>query len=329
MSAPHLHHTLAHTVPPLLGHPPPARAVHRLHGSTKKGVHRLTLDDHTTVITYLWHPTQDHWPTTHQAHAHTDPFSHASGPDLFLAAHRKLSDLGVRVPHLHALDASRPHHPGTLAVLEDIPGPTLEQHLTQDPTTTRPVLDRLAHTLRTMHAHTGPTFGKVAHLAQGHTPTAATCHDLVLHRALDDLQHAAQRDERLHPHHHRLTHTLHTLAGRITPRTEHSLIHGELGPDHVLVHTHGTPVLIDIEGLMFFDVEWEHAFLRLRFGPHHTHLATRPLDQARTDLYTLALHLSLVAGPLRLLEGPYPDRDTMLAIAEHNLHAALATPTPH
>jgi hypothetical protein len=35
------------------------------------------------------------------------------------------------------------------------------------------------------------------------------------------------------------------------------------------VDQHQDPVLIDIEGLMFFDVEWEHAFLRILFGEHN------------------------------------------------------------
>ena len=60
---------------------------------------------------------------------------------------------------------------------------------------------------------------------------------------------------------------------------------------------------------MFFDVEWEHAFLRLRFGEHYRWLHTNGLDEQRLTFYTLAMHLSLVAGPLRLLDGDFPDRD--------------------
>jgi hypothetical protein len=101
-------------------------------------------------------------------------------------------------------------------------------------------------------------------------------------------------------------------------------VHGALGPDHVLVDGLGAPVLIDIEGLMFFDAEWEHAFLRLRFGPHYRWLRPAALDDERLDLYSLALYLSLVAGPLRLLDGDFPDREPMLAIAEHNLRRCLA-----
>ena len=38
----------------------------------------------------------------------------------------------------------------------------------------------------------------------------------------------------------------------------------------------------------------------------------------------LAMRLSLVAGPLRLLDGDFPDRAFMQEIAEHNAKEALA-----
>jgi hypothetical protein len=82
----------------------------------------------------------------------------------------------------------------------------------------------------------------------------------------------------------------------VRPRTDHRLIHGELGPDHVLVDGDGQPVLIDIEGLMFFDLEWEHVFLELRFGEHYRALRPGGLDEGRRRFYRLAMHLSLIAG---------------------------------
>ncbi len=117
---------------------------------------------------------------------------------------------------------------------------------------------------------------------------------------------------------------LRRLAARVAPRAEYSLVHGELGPDHVLIDTDGRAVLIDIEGLMYFDAEWEHVFLRLRFPEHYDALRRPDLDPARLDLYALAMRLSLVAGPLRLLDGDFPDREVMRGIAEHNLGRALA-----
>lgn len=110
----------------------------------------------------------------------------------------------------------------------------------------------------------------------------------------------------------------------VSPRTEYGLIHGELGPDHVLVVDHGEPVLIDIEGVMFFDVEWEHAFLELRFGDDYRHLKATDLDDDRMRLYRLAMYLSLVAGPLRLLDGDFPHRESMHAIVDGNIVRTLA-----
>lgn len=46
------------------------------------------------------------------------------------------------------------------------------------------------------------------------------------------------------------------------------------------------------------------------------------LDENRLALYMLAQRLSLTAGPLRLLDGDFPDRTFMKNISEHNLKEA-------
>lgn len=43
----------------------------------------------------------------------------------------------------------------------------------------------------------------------------------------------------------------------MTGREAYGLVHGELGPDHVLVTPAGEAVVIDFEGLTYFDVEWD------------------------------------------------------------------------
>jgi hypothetical protein len=113
------------------------------------------------------------------------------------------------------------------------------------------------------------------------------------------------------------------LAAAVRPRTEYAVVHGELGPDHVLVDARGNPVVIDIEDLMYFDVEWEHVSLRIRLHDAYRSLRVDGLDENRLALYLLAQRLSLTAGPLRLLDGHFPDRAFMTGIAEHNLKKAL------
>jgi hypothetical protein len=64
---------------------------------------------------------------------------------------------------------------------------------------------------------------------------------------------------------------------------QYGLIHGELGPHHVLVAPSGEPAMVDIEGLTFFDVEWEQAWLQMRFGDAYSALNPVELDPNRLE----------------------------------------------
>lgn len=300
--------------------------VSRLRGGSKKGVYRLAFDDDSTAIAYIWDDAENYWPTPHADGAgdHADPFSHASGIDLFQAAAKRLAALGIRTPRIHLADRSGSHYPADIAVVEDVPGENLETLLLRDPRGMEATMARLAEALDAMRQDTGPGFGKVALIDSGGISRGTTCEHVVLGRALHDLAESASRDPRIARVRDRLENVVRALASAVRPRSEYGLVHGELGPDHVLVDGLGRPVLIDIEGLMFFDVEWEHAFLRIRFGEHYRRLHGRGLDQQRLAFYLLAMRLSLVAGPLRLLDGDFPHRDAMTGIVEHNLREALA-----
>lgn len=297
----------------------------RLRGGSKKGVYRLAFDDGSTAIAYVWGSAENYWPTDQadDPDDHADPFSHASGIELFEAAHRRLETLEIRVPQIYWTDGSKEHHPADVALVEDVRGGTLEGLLEHDPKGAERTMARLAEALETMRRDRRPGFGKVAFLDHGGSSEGRSCEQVVFDRALDDLAEASSRDTRMAAARDRLEDVARELAAAVRPRSEYGLIHGELGPDHVLVDGRGHPVLIDIEGLMYFDVEWEHAFLRIRFDEHYHRLRSTVLDERRLRFYSLAMRLSLVAGPLRLLDGDFPDRAFMRDIAEHNLQQAL------
>jgi hypothetical protein len=300
-------------------------AVDRLRGGSKKGVYRVRLDGTRTpsVIVYSWAEAENFWPGAHEADP-ADPFAPASGLVPFLTAQRSLGSLGARVPQVLLADDSRRRYPADVAVVDDISGGTLEALFESDPTRAAGALRELVAILEMMHRHQTRQYGRVDLLERGGSASGISCKRRVLDRALRDLDEAAGRDGRIAAAGAALRHRLQELADRVSPRTEYGLIHGELGPDHVLVDAGGHPVLIDIGGLMYFDVEWEHVFLQLRFGERYAALVRPDLDPQRLDLYMLAMRLSLLAGPLRLLDGDFPDRAFMQEIAEHNAKEALA-----
>jgi hypothetical protein len=294
--------------------------VRRLRGSSKKGVYRLDFEDGTAVIGYVWSPAENYWASAPRSAAdeRPGPFSDATGPDLFATAHTLLRSLGVRVPELYALDQSRARLAADVALVEFVAGASLESRLDSGAPEAREVVRRLRESLGVMHGHRHPRFGRV-----GCPEPGGTCEGVVLERALGHLAEAAGRLPRISAARPRLEQKLRDLAAAIEPRCQYGLIHGELGPDHVLVDDAGRPVLVDIEGLMYFDVEWEHAFLEMRFKGHYRLLRATALDERRMRLYRLAEHLSLVAGPLRLADTDFPDRDFMVEIAMAHADRAL------
>lgn len=287
--------------------------VQRVAGGSRKGVYRLTLDGGDTVIAYRWDPAENFWADAPGDPA--DPFSAGVGLDLFEAGHARLTALGLRVPEIYLID-------GNLAIVEDFPGEQLEELFHRDPAAAEPVMERLRADLAVLRAHRAPAYGRVSWVdAGGRPPVSAERAALAFgRRCLDE---AAGRDRRIADARPRIADELLARADAVAPRSEYAVVHGELW-GHVLIDPDGMPVLVDIEDIMYFDAEWEYVFLRIRLGDNYHHLAAEGLDPARMALYHLVQRLSLTAGPLRLLDGDYPNREFMAGIAERNLRHVLA-----
>jgi len=279
-------------------------AVTRLEGGSTKGVYRVALDDGSTTLAYRWHPDENFWPA--RTEIDVGPFQQDAGRASFVSRNRQLTALGVRVPAVFHVDES-----ADIALVEDLSGGTLEELIERDAAAGQIALEKLGAMLHRMHSHTAAVPGP---------PTER----FITERGRRALATSAARVPRIAAVEEQLAYELSVRSEAVRPRAEHGLIHGEIGPDHVMVDAAGEPVLIDIEATRFFDVEWEHAFLELRFGPHYPMLRTVPLDPARLQLSRLVEYLSLVAGPLLLLDGDFPHRDFMLEIAEVNADRALA-----
>jgi hypothetical protein len=301
-------------------------AVDRLPNGSKKGVYRVTLDDGASAIVYVWNADEDYWdgllPDGHDDPS--NPFAHASGLDYFERATGRLAAAGARSPRLLLADRSRRLYPADIAVAEDVRGGTLEALLERDPAAGRRTLARLAEMAGRMHGYRSPVFGRVAWIDGGGTPPGMTCEQAYLERSLVNIATAAARDDRAADGEAALSEKLRSLFAALEPRAEFGLVHGELCAEHTLVGADGEPVLIDIEGLMYTDIEVEHCWMRMRFGPHYEALRNPALDPRRMAYYQYVMHLDLVGGPLRIAQGDFPNRDWMLEVADYHLRQALA-----
>lgn len=301
-------------------------AVDRLPGGTKKGVYRVTLDDGTSTIVYVWNAEEDYWdgllPEGHDDRS--NPFAHASGIEYFKGATHRLEEVGARSPRLFLADDTKNLYPADIAVVEDIRGGTLEALLERDPDAGRQTLAQLSDMLRRMHTYRAPAFGRVAWIDGGGAAPNTTCEQAYLERSLVNIATAVARDARAAESEGLLEDKLRELHAAVEPRSEFGVVHGELCAEHTLVGPDGEPVITDIEGLMYTDVETEHCWMRMRFGPHYDALRNPDLDPRRVNYYQYVMHLDLVGGPLRIAEGDFPDRKWMLDTAASHLQRALA-----
>ena len=298
--------------------------VERFTTGSKKGVYRLTLDDGSTIVLYVWHPDENFWPLPPRSDP-DDPFTDATGVDLFEAAYQRLVGIGVGTPVVHVIDRSHALYPADLALLEDVRGGTLEGLIERD----RAAADRpnamLREALTAMRHDISMSFGKVAVVDAGDGVADRAAAEVILRRSLGHLAEAAGYEPRLDAARHAIEAKLRDLAGAVRPRIGYVLIHGELGADHVMLDETGAPLLIDIEGLAYFDIEWEYVFLKIRFRENYAALAADDLDPDRMRFYQLAHHLSLVAGPLRIASvGDFHDTAFMRELADEHTARALA-----
>ncbi|SDO95528.1 aminoglycoside phosphotransferase family protein [Actinacidiphila guanduensis] len=318
--------TLAPVMREVFGTDRRTTTVDRLLNGSKKGVYRVTLDDATSTIVYVWNADEDYWdgllPDGHDDPS--NPFAHASGIDFFDGATHRLEAVGARSPRLLLTDRSKDLYPADIAVAEDIRGGTLAALLERDPDAGRHTLAQLSDMLRRMHGYPAPAFGRVAWIDGGGAAPDATCEDAYLERALVNIATAASRDNRAAEAETMLEEKLRALHAALEPRAEFGVVHGELCAEHTLVGPDGEPVIIDIEGLMYTDIEVEHCWMRMRFGPHYEALRNPDLDPRRMTYYQYVMHLDLVGGPLRIAEGDFPNRKWMLDIADFHLQKALA-----
>jgi len=171
-------------------------ALERLPNGSKKGVYRITLDDRTRAIVYVWSPEEDYWDGLLPEHAEdpASPFAHSSGIDLFEAATRRLESIGVRSPRALFVDRSKRLYPADIAVAEDVIGGTLEALLERDPEAGGAALTQLAEMLGAMRQYRAPGFGKVAAVDSGVAANGVTCEQAHREAALANIADAAARD---------------------------------------------------------------------------------------------------------------------------------------
>lgn len=291
--------------------------VSKMHGGAQKVVYKIDFCNGFSCALYVWDLSMNYF---QEEIAADDMHAKSYGSDLFALNNKYLTELGIRTPALYDLNTERNRYSFDYALVEYIEGHKAEVYFDHSDSRVRDrVFQQLGEMLASMHATERPCYGN----AYTNVMSMGECHLLQMENAKAQLAYASQYIDSLRDHQSKLLDTLHELESRIQPRTRYGFIHGELGPDHVLVNERLEPYLIDIEGAMFFDIEHEHSFLEFRFGDFYRYLKNDSIDPARMSFYRYHHHISLTSGGLKLLHRGFPDQQFARQLAVHHAESAL------
>lgn len=289
-----------------------------IHGGAQKVVYKLEFAGGFACMLYVWDMQNNYFREEIQNDL---PIERSYGGDLFEQNNIFLTRIGVRTPTLYEINKERERYLFDFAFVEYVPGQSAEAYMAADPAVQQTVFTKINEMLVHMHTVDHNVYGKIS----GINDNAVPCHHLQLRDAEKQLAFLAQYANVIKDKEGLLAESLHTLESRIVRRDRYAFIHGELGPDHVLIGDKLEPYLIDIEGAMFYDLEYEHSFLAFRFGRlYDSYLRSESLDCHRMNFYRLYHHISCATGGLKLMQRGFPNQALAESIYTFNLKSALA-----
>lgn len=291
--------------------------VTKMHGGAQKVVYKVDCTNGFSSVLYVWDLTMNYF---QEEIANNDVNAQSFGSDLFELNNKYLIEHSIRTPALYDLNKERNRYTFDYALVEYVAGQSAEFYFKHsDSRVTDKVFEQLGELITGMHANEREVYGKPDH----NENNTRQCHLIQFENAKRQLSYACEHINDIRTNQSKLLEMLYELESRIEPRSCYGFIHGELGPNHVLVTDLLEPYLIDIEGAEFFDIEHEHSFLEFRFGDFYRYLKKDKLDLNRKLFYQYHHHLSLISAGLKLIHRGYPDQQTARDISDYHTKCAL------
>lgn len=270
-------------------------------------------------VLYIWHDL-NHYFSEREGIDTTQ--SDASAPTLFKVNAAYLLKNSINVPRIYHMGQLASGY--DFALVEFIAGGNFTEFATDaSPSARNTVLKQIGAMTRKLN-HTQRDYpGTLLDIS---SQQSQSCIEITLQRALLELAAASETHKNVAKHKMRIEHKLRELSAHLAPRTTYHLIHGELGLEHILIRkADQTVYFIDIDGLKFFDVEVEHAFMKVRFSTpiYEQYFMREDLDIARMEFYEFALYVSFIYAGTRFILKNYEDQEWAQGLFSSNLAKVL------
>lgn len=282
----------------------------RLYGGAQKGTYKITCKNQFEFILHIWDESVSYF--DHVSNDN-DTFTSNSAV-LFMKNQKLLKDNNISTPEIYYVDLSKESYEFEFAFVEYIEGSDLETLLYRDGKNCEDIMLDLRENISRMHMIQNNHPGDLLNAKEDDF----LCEKYVQQQISKNLEYLFDHFEPVRGRETEVLHMNQLLYGSIETRRTYSLIHWELGPNHVMVNKKDQAYLIDIEGMKYFDLEYEHSFLELRFGEYYKYLKREDLDMNRMNFYRFNHYIANITGAHQLLMKNYYDREDVEGMISYN-----------
>jgi hypothetical protein len=248
-----------------------------------KQVYKINTDSDIFML-YLWHKPYDGTLTENIAEG--CEYLYRDGYDCFLYNTKLLTDIGIKVP---AIINTR-HYEVNYAVVEFFHGKNMDEYQ-ETGGDIKNISEKITEMMTKMDNHTRSWYG---------SPLIDNAIDISSEQLMfnyysHELDIAAGFDKQVKVLQPSIQQVLSTHFNKVNigVKEEYSLVHGELMPPHIFILNNGKIGLVDIEGLKYFDKEFDWAVLDMMYDGEIK--LPSDINSKRLDFYKLCLKIGYIS----------------------------------
>jgi hypothetical protein len=269
--------------------------IEKLLGGVQKSTYKIDCNTGQQIILHIWDIVDDLF---YEKEDHIKKKMISNSAEQFKINNEFLIKNSINTPKILKIDISKEKYPFEFAFVKCINNGDISEIVYGKETRERElVLNNLQKEITKLHSCKRDFHGKLINQKKSEKSFIKQIYDIALH----DLEYSIKYHKEMDRNKGSIIRCLEKFMSRLKAREEFSLIHNELGPEHVLINKNHDVFLIDLEGLLYADIELEHAYLKFRFEEGYNYLKRSDLDYDRLIFYKLYLHISHLYGHLKLL----------------------------
>lgn len=288
--------------------------IDRLYGGAQKGTYKVKCINGFTFVLYIWHKRTSFF----SKYENKNDVFRSNGADLFLASHKVFEDNKVQVQKLYYINRTKEIYDFDYAFVEYISGKEIETYMDKSESEVKQLFIALGESIRKLHGIKRSFAGTIDEPQK----EEFKCEEYIFSIMESEMNYLIENCNEVALNGKEIRQACKDLYAKIKPRKEYVFIHGELGPNHVLVNKN--IVFIDIECAKYFDKEYENSFLEFRFGDYYKYLQEENLDMDRMKFYKLSHHIGCLSGALKLTKEDYYDMEDVNGMIKYNLEQVLS-----